>query len=264
MLGGIVMENKMIELLSKITHSKEEISPNILILNFTISRAFIIGNPKESSDWILIDTGLENSFDFIIKCSEERFGENNPPKAIILTHGHFDHVGSVIKLSEKWKVPVYIHKLELPYVTGKEDYNVGNPDVDSGMVAKISPSFPHTSINIPNVMELPRDGTVPYLSDWEWIHTPGHTKGHISLFDKKNKMLIVGDAFTTLKQESFLSVLFQTQEVNLPPKYFTENPEEVKTSIQKLKELDISLAIPSHGNPIDGKELIEHLERMLK
>lgn len=46
--------------------------------------------------------------------------EKKKPKAIILTHAHFDHIGSIIELVEKWKIPVYAHPLELPYVTGKK------------------------------------------------------------------------------------------------------------------------------------------------
>ncbi len=67
-----------------------------------------------------MDTGLENSGNFIIKAAEERFGTESRPEAIILTHGHFDHVGSVIQLSQHWDVPVYIHELEIPYITGKK------------------------------------------------------------------------------------------------------------------------------------------------
>ena len=54
---------------------------------------------------------------------------------------------------------------------------------------------------------LPSDGTVPHLPDFKWIHTPGHTPGHISLFREKDQALIVGDAFVTVKQEYLYKVL---------------------------------------------------------
>ncbi|HYH02483.1 MAG TPA: MBL fold metallo-hydrolase, partial [Bacillota bacterium] len=116
------MGNKMVEGLSALTTSAQEILPDVLLLNFTIVNACLIGNPGSETDkWVLVDTGLENSADFILQSVEKRFGKGNRPQAIILTHGHFDHVGSVIKLSELWDVPVYIHQLEMPYVTGKKD-----------------------------------------------------------------------------------------------------------------------------------------------
>ena len=52
--------------------------------------------------------------------TKERFGENNKPKAIVLTHGHFDHVGAVVDLVRKWDVPVYAHEAELPYLTAED------------------------------------------------------------------------------------------------------------------------------------------------
>ncbi|MFC8689659.1 MBL fold metallo-hydrolase [Brevibacillus porteri] len=44
------------------------------------------------------------------------------PKAIVLTHAHFDHIGSLEGLLRMWDVPVYAHQKELPFLTGKEDY----------------------------------------------------------------------------------------------------------------------------------------------
>lgn len=41
---------------------------------------------------------------------------------MILTHGHFDHVGSIEALLERWPVPMFAHPLEFPFLTGREAY----------------------------------------------------------------------------------------------------------------------------------------------
>lgn len=252
------MINDLLEGLSKITATSEEITPDILLLKFTIVNACIVGKEKE---WVLVDTGLENSYDYIVKSAHERFGEGSCPKAIILTHGHFDHVGSVMKLTLQWDVPVYSHELELPYITGGKDYPTGDPTVDEGLVAKISPHFPHKSINLGyRAVALPSDGRVPGMPGWKWVHTPGHTEGHISLFRESDKTIIAGDAFTTTKQESLTSVLTQREHIKGPPAYLTTDWAAAKKSVQVIKELNPKLAIPSHGLPMKGEELAKHLD----
>ena len=258
------MGNKLIEGMSAMTTTSQEVKDDILILQFTVVNAFLVGSPKDD-DFVLVDTGLENSGNFIIESVEKRFGKNNYPKAIILTHGHFDHVGSVIQLSRLWNVPVYAHELEIPYLTGKRDYPVGDPTVGGGMVAKLSPTFPHTSIDISSSIQLlPDDGTVPGMKDWVWVHTPGHSVGHISLFRKKDGVLIVGDAFTTTKQESLYAVTTQKEEINGPPAYLTTDWESAKASIKTLRDLKPSMALTSHGKPLEGRELTDHLEMLIK
>jgi glyoxylase-like metal-dependent hydrolase (beta-lactamase superfamily II) len=260
------MGNKFVEGLAAITTTKQEIKPDILVLQFTIVTACMVGDPNSpKGEWVLVDTGLENSASFILKTAAERFGKNSRPQAIILTHGHFDHVGSVIKLSTEWDVPVYIHELELPYITGQKDYPVGDASVGGGTVAQMAPTFPHTAINISyRAVALPADGGVPGMPGWQWIHTPGHTEGHVSLFRPGDGVLIAGDAFSTVKQESLASVVSQSERISGPPAYLTVNWEEAEKSVKLLHDLQPSLVIPSHGQPMQGEELRTRLEMLVK
>lgn len=254
------MGNKIVEWLSSLTTSSHEITPDILVIDFTIVTACMVG---EADGWVLVDTGLENSANFILQTAQKRFGTDSRPKAIILTHGHFDHVGSVIKLVEAWNVPVYIHQLEMPYVTGKKDYPLGDTTVDEGMVAKISPTFPHTSIDISfHAAALPFDGSIPDMPEWKWIHTPGHTQGHISLFREKDHVLIAGDAFSSTKQESLWSVITHREQISGPPKYLTTDWKAAEDSVKKLNDLKPSIAITSHGKPMKGEDLSQHLQML--
>jgi glyoxylase-like metal-dependent hydrolase (beta-lactamase superfamily II) len=257
------MGTKMVEWLSAITTSSQEVTPDILVLEFTVVNACIVGNP--GGQWSLVDTGLENSASYILECVEKRFGKDSRPQAIILTHGHFDHVGSVLKLSELWDVPVYIHQFEMPYVTGQKDYPTADPTVDEGWVAKMSPIFPHTSINLGHrAVSLPPDGSVPGMPGWKWIHTPGHTEGHVSLFRESDRVLLPADAFTTVKQESLMSVITQDEQISGPPKYLTVDWKAAEESVKRLTALTPLLAIPSHGQPMKGEELTRHLSMLVR
>ena len=254
------MINEIIKGISKLTSSSQDPTPDITLLKFTIVNACLVG---DRNGWVLVDAGLENSADFIVNAALEKFGSNKPPQAIILTHGHFDHVGSVIQLAELWDVPVYAHQLEIPYITGKKDYPLADPDADEGLVAKISPSFPHRAINLGyRAVALPEDGRIPGMKGWRWIHTPGHTEGHVCFNRDLDRTLIVGDAFTTVKQESSLSVLSQNEDIKGPPAYFTTDWDTAGKSIGKIRALRPELAIPSHGMPMKDDKLARHLDML--
>ena len=239
-----------------------EVLPDLYQYTVQIVNVIFYGRPDDG-DFVLIDAGMPKSAEKIIEAANERFGDNSKPKAIILTHGHFDHVGAVIELAEYWDVPVYAHKLELPYLNGMEDYQAPDPSVDGGMVAKMSPVFPKKGIDITaRLHELPADGSVPYMPDFEWIHTPGHTKGHVSLYRNKDKALIAGDAFVTVKQDSLYNVMTQEKNIYGPPRYFTPDWEAAKASVEKLASVSPEVAITGHGQPMIGQELKDELSKL--
>lgn len=216
-----------------------------------------------TDDWIVVDTGVTWSTTKLKEMATYLFGEGSLPKAIILTHGHFDHVGALKKLADEWDVPVYAHHLEIPYLTGQSDYPPPDSTVGGGLLATMSFLYPKTSINIwRHLKVLPADGKIPMLQEWTYLHTPGHSPGHISLYRESDKVLIAGDAFVTTNQESVTSVLLQSKKVSGPPKYFTCDWQAAKTSVEKLADLDPKTAATGHGQPIRGTVLKQALAEL--
>lgn len=240
-----------------------EVLDDVYMYTVQIVNIVLYGYPH-TNEFVLIDAGMPKSAEEIISVVEERFGDDCQPKAIILTHGHFDHVGSIIELIKHWHVPVYAHRLELPYLTGKQNYPNPDPAVSNGWVAKMSPFFPHEAINLGGyIKEIPADGSIPYMPGFRWIHTPGHTPGHLSLFREEDRTLIVGDAFVTVKQESLYKVLTQQKEISGPPQYFTTDWSAAKESVEKLAALKPNVMITGHGLPMVGDELSEALRNLV-
>jgi glyoxylase-like metal-dependent hydrolase (beta-lactamase superfamily II) len=214
--------------------------------------------------WVLIDAGIPGAATAIQQHAAEVFGPSNPPAAILLTHGHFDHAGSLGALLDAWPdVPVYAHPLELPYLTGRSSYPPPDPTVGGGLMAYLSFVYPKHPYNFgERVQPLPADGQVPGLPGWRWLHTPGHTPGHVSFFRSEGKVLVAGDAFTTVRGESALATLTQKQEVHGPPAYFTPDWDAARTSVAELLSLIPEVAATGHGIAMHGDELSQQLAHL--
>jgi glyoxylase-like metal-dependent hydrolase (beta-lactamase superfamily II) len=239
--------------------------PQLVRLQQLIVNSYLVGEPGVGT-WAVIDTGLGPfSASKIIRAAESRFGRGSKPSAIVLTHGHFDHVGAIHRLVKYWDVPVFAHELELPYLTGRSAYPPPDPTVGGGLMARLAGLYPRQPINLgKRVHALGMDGVVPGLPGWRWIHTPGHSPGHVSLFRFSDRVLIAGDAFVTVKQESLFSVLRQSPRVSRPPAYFTPNWEAARTSLETLLGLEPELAATGHGPPMSGETLREELRDLVR
>ncbi|WP_188433406.1 MBL fold metallo-hydrolase [Kroppenstedtia guangzhouensis] len=259
------MENKSMPMTSITSGMGQEVLPDLYCFTDQIVNVVLVGNPDQEDHWVLVDTGMPETANRIVAVAEKRFGENSKPQAIILTHGHFDHVGAVVDLVEKWEVPVYAHEAELPFLTGKLSYPEPDGSVEGGLVAKMSPMFPNEPVNLgTHVAVLPADGSIPHMQGWRWIHTPGHAPGHISLFRDQDRSLIAGDAFITVKQDSLYKVTTQEKEINGPPRYLTTDWDAARESVKKLAALKPTVAVTGHGQPVSGKELTTGLNQLVR
>lgn len=255
-------DNKYVPMTSISSGKGTEISKDIFYYTNQIVNVIMLGDPA-GDNWVLVDAGMPKSGEEILKVAEKRFGKGSKPAAIILTHGHFDHVGGLVHLLDEWNVPVYAHPLEFLYLVGEKRYPEPDTSVEGGMLAKISSFYPIEPIDISGVLqELPKDKTVPRLPDWQWIHVPGHAPGQVALYRPKDGVLIAGDAFLTVKQDSFYKVLIQKNEVHGPPVYLTTNWEMAEESVKKLAALSPKIVITGHGQHMEGEELSKGLQEL--
>ncbi len=211
--------------------------------------------------WVLVDAGVFGAKGAIKRAAAARFGEGARPSAIVLTHGHFDHVGVLEDLATEWDAPVWAHRLERPYLDGSASYPPADPTVGGGLMALMSPLYPTKPVDVRDRLhDLPDDGSVPPLPGWRWVHTPGHSPGHISLVRLTD--MIVGDAFVTTAQESAYSVVTQEPEIHGPPRYFTPDWAAARDSVRKLAALEPDLVITGHGRPMQGQAMRDALQRL--
>lgn len=238
------------------------VAPGVWGLRDGFVNVYLIHNAVEKK-WVLVDGGLKRSASKIKELAEYLFWPESKPAAIILTHGHFDHVGSVQELAREWDVPVFAHLMELPYLSGLSAYPPADPWAGGGLFSAVSSVFPNGPINISDHIQiLPDDGSLPYLPDWKFIHTPGHSPGHISLFRKRDRVLLAGDAFVTTRQESVWSVMMQSRKLTGPPRYFTTDWKAAGRSVKTLAGLEPEIVASGHGQPMKGEEMRKMLHNL--
>ena len=238
--------------------SLTRIAPDVGWLPISFVNAYFIG--EAGRPWVLVDTGIPGRAGQIIAASEGRFGGGSRPEAIVLTHGHFDHAGNALELAEHWDVPIYAHPLELPYLTGRSAYPPPDPTIGGaiGFLSRFMPSKPY---DFGYRIQPLRAGQVPGLPDWEWIDTPGHSPGHISLFRGSDRVLLAGDAFASMDMESWAGLITGKRMLARAGAPFNCDWSATRASVQRLADLRPDVIGCGHGTPYSSGPIAGRLAR---
>ena len=236
------------------------IAPGIAWVPTSFVNSYLVGEP--GGPWVLMDTGLPGFAWKIKAAAATRFGAHSRPEAILLTHGHFDHAGNARQLADEWDVPVYAHRLELPYLTGRSDYPPPDPTV-GGCIAQMSRVLPHAGRDLgARIRVLPNDagesadsGPVPGVEGWRWLFTPGHSPGHVLFGRESDRVLLAGDAIATFDMDSYVGMATKKQELACAGTPFICDWAQAARSVAVLAELEPQLLACGHGTPMDGEAL---------
>ncbi|MCK4730205.1 MAG: MBL fold metallo-hydrolase [Candidatus Aenigmarchaeota archaeon] len=192
------------------------------------------GNIYLIDNQLLVDTGLGISFEKIIGDIKDAGLHPEKIKILLNTHCHYDHIGGNNLFKKLTDAEIYVPEMDAENIeTGKNTFYkfFGNNFVSSQVNKKL------------------KDGEIIKTENYSFkvIHTPGHTKGSICLYESEKKILISGDTL-------FSDSIGRTD-------LSGGNEIELINSLKKLQKLDIELLLPGHGNFKKGgiKDLIEEL-----
>ena len=228
----------------------KRIAPDVAWYRCGFANVYLIGRPGDR--WVLVDTGPSGRAGEIRAAAEARFG-HDPPAAIVLTHGHPDHVGNAWELAERWNTPIYAHRLELPYLTGLSPYPPPDP-LTGGFFGIVSVFLSASGIDIRERLHpLPKE--LPALPGWRVIPTPGHSPGHVSLFRESDGTLLAGDAVATMRTDTLRAILRGKPELSEGPVAFNCDWLATAGSVRQLAALRPRVIAAGHGRPMDDPDL---------
>lgn len=167
-------------------------------------------------------------------------------RALVLTHGHEDHVGFAERLRADHHVPVSIHELDAALARGEAK----NPSAGMGerrlrsllhymlwmvrhgamrtkVLAEVGTFDPGTTLDVPGALRV--------------IHTPGHTLGSVTFLAPGHDALFVGDALATD------AVISRRHGPQVCP--FAADPDEALASLANIEPLEANWLLPGHGSP---------------
>lgn len=213
-----------------------------LLLKFVNS--YVIKDPQRN---LVIDTGMNNDecLDTMITSLRE-LGIGLENTDFFITHSHGDHIGLVSRLLSKGSA-VYINKTETELIqkirNGTLTEEIRNFLVESGFPeqdpSNILPHRVRSEFNDQAALSYSfiKEGDILKRGSYEFecVETPGHSKGHMCLYDRTSKYLIAGDH------------LLGNITPGIQARIGTQNPlKEYLTSLRKIYTLEVSRVLPGH------------------
>ena len=191
---------------------------------------------------VLIDTGTRWGVGGLLRQLRHR-----KLAMVALTHVHPDHQGAAHEVCTRRGVPLACHAADADVMEGKRPLKPKSPFTRLAHLVWTGPPHPVTV----------RWQGGERMGDWEVIHTPGHSMGHVVYFRRSDGVAIAGDVVRNASLRGGMGRLSET------PWAFSEDPLLNRASMRRLWELQPSLLCLGHGPPSRDLEGLRRLVNSL-
>jgi len=225
-----------------------DVAPGVHRLEHADTNLYLV----EHDDRVLIvDAGLPGAWPHLVEALFE-LGHGLPSvDGVVLTHAHFDHVGTARRLRQRWDVPVWVHPGDArlarhPYSYRHERprwrYPLEHPAAIPAL-GRMALAGALTVRGVPGARPL-SEARLP--ADAVVLETPGHTDGHVALHLPDRDAVIVGDAVVTLDPYT------GRRGPQIVAGAATADSDVALGSLERIAATGARVLLPGHGAPWTG------------
>jgi len=249
------------------------------ILPLEIPTPFTIGSINAyliiGDDITLVDTGpkTDNAWKSLVYQLNEKKIKIQDVKRIVLTHYHIDHSGLVSLIKEhNPEIDVYAHRLAIAQLKKQTDYiehsmlffrdlylKNGLSEKEIKEIEQFYQYLDPFSPPVDFVIGIEEGDKINGITDWQILHTPGHSLGDIVLYYPDKKYLISGDIIIGRTSPGIFIEAPQNAQAD-----YEKSAYLYQQSLMKLNRLDIKKVYPAHGPMFSNVYGVidEHLGKM--
>jgi glyoxylase-like metal-dependent hydrolase (beta-lactamase superfamily II) len=223
-----------------------QIAPSVHRLGNGTVNAYLV---EEAGEVTIVDAGLSGFWNDLPAELAAMGRTLDDVRAMVLTHGHSDHVGFAERFRRERGAVPRIHELDAAMARGEvkpQDQQSGKIRIGS-LVGFLLFGVRHGALRTTPLAEVATFGdgaTLDVPGAPRVIHTPGHSPGSAALHFAGRDALLVGDAFATVAVTSGY--------VGPQISPFTSDPAEALASLDRIEGIEARWALPGHGEAWTG------------
>jgi glyoxylase-like metal-dependent hydrolase (beta-lactamase superfamily II) len=229
-----------------------DVCPGVHLIEHGRTNCYVI---EADTGVLLVDAAYPRTWRLVERALTSLGGSPSDIRGLVITHGHFDHVGFATRLQREHGVGVWAHPADFPITRHPYRYHPQKPrllypiayprsiPVLSSMVAagalRVPGVVPDHTLSDGDTLDLPGAPQV--------ICTPGHTDGECVLWLADRGVLLTGDALVTLDPYTGLTG------PRIIARAATHDRRQALASLEPLTGLPVDKILPGHGEVWSGE-----------